>query len=70
VKSLTGCKWVRNYRARRSLLLLAMPRWECGTPGWDENEDGIIEKSEATKDYFSQNMANAQALEVVMECLE
>jgi hypothetical protein len=47
-----------------------MPRWECGTPGWDENEDGIIEKSEATKDYFSQNMANAQALEVVMECLE
>jgi len=50
--------------------LLAVPRWEWGTLEWDENEDGIIEKSEATKDYFSQNMANAQALEVAMECLD
>ena len=50
--------------------MLAMPRCEWGTPGWDENEDGIIEKSEATKDCFSRNMANAQALEVAMECLE
>ena len=70
MKSLTGCKWVRNYRVRRSLLLLAMPRWEWGNPGWDENEDDIIEKSEATKGYFSQNMANAQAVEVAMECLD
>jgi hypothetical protein len=37
----------------------------------DENEDGIIQKSEAIRsieDRFSQNIAKAQAMEVVREC--